>query len=85
MTYKVFVNPKVEKALAKIDNKMALKIRNKIRELAKEPRHDGAIKLQGEENAYRTRVGDYRIIYEIYDAKVLVMVINVGHRKEVYS
>ena len=84
MTYQIFVNPKVEKILLKLDASTAKKIRDRIRSLAKEPRHNGAIKLTGQKNAYRSRVGDYRIIYEIYDSKVLVMVINVGHRKDVY-
>ena len=73
------------KILSKIDPIDAKKIRDRIRLLADNPRHIGAIKLSGEENTYRSRVGDYRIIYNIYDAKVLVMVINVGHRKDIYQ
>ena len=84
MAYQVFVNPKIEKVLVKIEAKTAKRIRDAINSLSDSPRHNGAIKLKGEENAYRTRIGDYRIIYEIYDAKVLVMVINIGHRKGVY-
>ncbi len=40
--------------------------------------------MSGEENAYRVRVGDYRIIYEIHDAVLIVVVVRVGHRREVY-
>lgn len=85
MKYKLFVNPKIEKFLSKIDNKMAIRIRDRIRSLANDPKPIGSKKLKGHENAYRDRVGDYRIIYEIYDSKVLIIVINVGHRKEVYD
>jgi mRNA-degrading endonuclease RelE of RelBE toxin-antitoxin system len=49
-----------------------------------DPRPAGAEKMKGEENAWRVRVGDYRIIYEIHDAVLLVMVFAVGNRKEVY-
>ena len=84
MVYQVFVNPKIEKTLSKIDKNTARKIRDKIRSLADNPRQMGCIKLSGEVNAYRIRVGDNRIIYEIYDSKVLVMVVNVGHRRDVY-
>lgn len=84
MPYQVFMNPKVEKILSKIDQEASRKIRDKIRSLADDPRNNGCIKLAGEKNAYRVRVGDYRIIYEIYDAKILVLVVNVGHRKDVY-
>jgi mRNA interferase RelE/StbE len=84
MPYQVFVNPKVEKTLSNLDKKTSIKIRDRIRELAIDPRLMGAIKLSGEKNTYRTRVGDYRIIYEIYDEKVLVLIIKIGHRKDVY-
>ncbi len=84
MKYKLEVKPSVLKTLEKIDPIYRQKIRDKIRLLSSEPRHYGSIKLSGEENAYRTRVGKYRIIYEIYDLKVLVCVVNVDHRKDVY-
>jgi len=70
--------------LEKIDPRHREKIRDRIRLLATEPQHHGSIKLSGEENAYRTRVGRYRIVYEIYDAEVVVCVVNVDHRKDVY-
>ncbi|CAF23714.1 type II toxin-antitoxin system RelE family toxin [Candidatus Protochlamydia amoebophila] len=85
MKYELFVNPRVEKALSKIDKHMALKIRNNIRSLAANPRPLGVKKIKGNDNAYRIRVGDYRIIYEIYDSKILILIVNVGHRKEVYE
>lgn len=85
MKYELFINPKIEKALSKIDASMALKIKNSIRALATNPRPPGVKKLKGEDNAYRIRVGDYRIIYEIYDSKVLILIVNVGHRKEIYD
>jgi len=85
MEYTLFVNPKIEKELSKIDNRMALKIRTSIRSLAKDPRPKGVKKLQGSDKTYRIRVGDYRIIYEIYDSKVLILIVNVGHRKNIYE
>lgn len=85
MRYELYVNPRVEKALSKIDHQMSLKIRDAIRSLTSNPRPHGVKKLKGEDKAYRLRVGDYRIIYEIYDAKVLILIVNVGHRKEIYD
>jgi mRNA interferase RelE/StbE len=84
MPYKLEIKPSALKALEKIDPLYRQKIRDRIRLLATAPRHYGSVKLSGEENGYRTRVGKYRIVYEIYDAKVLVCVINVDHRKDVY-
>lgn len=84
MKYVVNIRPSAQKAIAKLEKKIAQKIIEKIDLLATDPRHYGSTKLIGEENAYRTRVGKYRILYEIYDSAVLVSVINVDHRKDVY-
>jgi len=67
----------------KLDRKIIPVIKNAIAGLGENPRPKGYKKLKGEE-AYRIRVKDYRIIYEIDDTKITVIVIVVGHRKEVY-
>lgn len=77
--------PKVAKSLERIAPVVAKKIRDKIRDLAEDPRPQGSLKMKGEENAYRFRVADYRVIYEIHDMEVRILVINVGHRREVYK
>ncbi|MDJ0899633.1 MAG: type II toxin-antitoxin system RelE/ParE family toxin [Xenococcus sp. MO_188.B8] len=56
----------------------------KIDALATEPRPEGVVKLKGEENLYRIRVGDYRVIYNVQDDRLLVLVVKVGHRGDVY-
>lgn len=56
----------------------------KIDALATEPRPIGVIKLAEEEDLYRIRVGDYRIIYSIQDTQLLVLVVKIGHRRDVY-
>ena len=60
------------------------RIRQRIRELAANPRPQGSIKLKGEDDLYRIRVGDYRVIYTIRDDELIVLVLRVGHRREVY-
>ncbi|BBD58903.1 plasmid stabilization system [Nostoc sp. HK-01] len=50
-----------------------------------EPCPHGVKKLKGKENAYRIRVGDYRIIYDIFDDVLLISVIEVGHRSNIYK
>lgn len=57
----------------------------KIDELATSPRPNGVKKLKGKENTYRIRVGDYRILYEIFDDVLLVTVVKIGHRSKVYK
>jgi mRNA interferase RelE/StbE len=68
----------------KLDKMAVPVIRVAISRLAENPRPQGYIKLKGEE-AYRIRVGDYRIIYEINDDKITVIVVAVGHRKYIYK
>lgn len=48
------------------------------------PRPPGAVKLKGVQNQYRIRVGLYRIIYQIQDEKLIVIILRIGHRREVY-
>lgn len=52
--------------------------------LADDPRPAGAAKLVGTRSAWRVRIGDYRVIYEVRDEVLLVLVIKIGHRKQVY-
>ena len=53
--------------------------------LAREPRPSGCKKLRGYPDTYRIRKGEYRVVYEITDRKLLVMVVKVGHRQRVYD
>lgn len=85
MTYQIILSKNISKIIAKIDPKIGRKIIDAINDLAKNPRPNGYIKLTGEKNAYRTRIGKYRIVYEIYDSKVLVVIIKIGHRKDIYE
>lgn len=55
-----------------------------ILNLAENPRPPGCLKLAGPEAFYRIRVGDYRIVYQIQDAVLLVLVVRIAHRREVY-
>lgn len=83
MSYTVFVERFAQKQIMKLDKKAVLLIKTAITGLAENPRPQGYIKLKGEE-AYRIRVGNYRIIYEIDDGKITVTVVAVGHRKDIY-
>jgi len=69
----------------KLSQQLQDRIQTKIDDLAIEPRPNGVKKLKGEENSYRIRVGDYRVIYDIFDDVLLVSVVEVGHRSEVYK
>ena len=62
----------------------ARKILFSINNLAEEPRPYGSIKLKGSSNAYRIRIGHYRLIYNIADKIVTVTIVKIGHRKQIY-
>lgn len=84
MTYCIeFAKPAVKqfKALPPQDQQ---RLKPKIDALAQEPRPAGMVKLSGEDDLYRIRVGDYRIVYTIEDTQLLVLVLKVRHRREVY-
>ena len=85
MSYQIELSRRAEKQLEKIPQQFQGRIRDKINTLAQEPRPTGVKKLQGtEENVYRIRVGAYRILYEIQDRALIVLVIKVAHRRDVY-
>jgi mRNA interferase RelE/StbE len=81
--YKVRVERKAQKNLSKIPDPYYTIIKTAILNLGNDPRPTGCKKLKGREG-FRIRVADYRIIYEIQDSILLVDVIDLGHRKDIY-
>jgi mRNA interferase RelE/StbE len=84
MKYTVLIERYAQKQIMKLDKKIIPVIKAAIGALADNPRPYGYKKLKGE-YAYRIRVGDYRIIYEINDNTIIVTVVSVGHRKDIYK
>ena len=84
MAYKVVITPAAKRDIASLDKAVQQRVKTVIDRLAEEPRPFGVVKLAGEKDAYRIRVGDYRVIYDIRDKKLLVLVIEVGHRGDIY-
>jgi mRNA interferase RelE/StbE len=82
--YAVLILPSARKQLDKLPNAIATRIEDKMMELEQDSRPPGCKKLKGRE-AYRIRIGDYRVIYEINDGRLVVTVITIGHRREVYE
>ena len=81
--YKIRIKKSAEKELSKIPEKELLKILDKIKSLSDDPHPTGSIKLTNQEK-YRVRVGNYRILYQIEDNILTVFVVKVGHRKDIY-
>ena len=85
MSYKVEILKGALKQLKKLSPELQEHIQVKIDDLAIEPRTNGVKKLKGKENTYRIRVGEYRVIYDIFDEILVVNVVEVGHRSRVYK
>lgn len=83
-SYELRFRKSVAKDLRAIPKEDVKRIMQRIRALAAEPRPAGCEKLSGQER-YRIRQGIYRIIYEIEDQSLIVLVVKVGHRREVYK
>jgi mRNA interferase RelE/StbE len=83
MKYTIFIERYAQKQIMKLDKQVIPVIKATIAGLADNPRPHGYKKLKGED-AYRIRTGDYRVIYEIDDEKIIVTVVSAGHRKSVY-
>lgn len=84
MSYTIYIRKSAQKALAKIASPFQDHIIQAIRNLARTPRPAGVKKLSGRD-AQRIRVGDYRVIYEIDDDRILIEVVAIGHRRDVYK
>ena len=84
MSYKIFIDPSAERDLGKIDIRRQGKIIDAIDELARTPRPPGVKKLTGSDSSYRIRVGDYRILYQIKDRELTILVIRIAHRRDAY-
>jgi len=80
----VFIHRKAEKILKRLDGDALERIRRTIRGLASEPRPAGVKKMTGYENLYRVRVGDWRIIYTIEEARLIVLVLEISTRGSAY-
>lgn len=83
MKYSIEILRSAQKQLASIDQHERPRLYQAIRKLADDPRPPGTKKLSGRA-AWRIRVGSYRVIYEIDDDRLLVFVVAVGDRKEIY-
>lgn len=84
MTYRVSIDPGALREIAKLPKPQQKRIVSRIDILADNPRPQGAEKMIGME-AYRLRVGDYRVIYSIRDEVLVVLVVRIAHRREVYK
>jgi mRNA interferase RelE/StbE len=82
--YSVELSRDAAKTIRNLDRITQRRLVAKLHELAEYPRPPNVKKLVGDADAWRVRVGDFRIVYEIHDRKLLILVLDIGHRREVY-
>lgn len=84
MTYHIEIKRSAHKALLDLPAETARRLSTAIDALAADPRGPGTRKLTGSDLLYRVRVGDYRVVYEVHDHRLLILVVKLGHRRDIY-
>jgi mRNA interferase RelE/StbE len=84
VNYRIEFAKQAAKQFKSLPCQVQQKLKPQIDSLTTDPRPSGVVKLSGQDNLYRIRVGSYRAIYSIQDNQLLVLVVKVGHRKDVY-
>jgi mRNA interferase RelE/StbE len=83
--YALTFRPAALRQLRKLDPQIIRRLKAAASDLCTDPRPNGAKALTGQHGWLRIRVGDYRIIYEVRDSELAVLVIQIGHRSQVYE
>jgi mRNA interferase RelE/StbE len=83
-SYRVLISPGAERRLGKLPREMQKRISTVISALSSDPRPDGVVRLSGPSGAWRIRVGVYRVVYTIEDDRLLILVVKIGPRRDVY-
>jgi mRNA interferase RelE/StbE len=84
MAYRIVLTPAARRQFRKLAPDVKKRLASMIDRLADEPRPPGVVALSDTKHGYRLRVGDYRVLYEVYEDRLVLLVIRVGHRREVY-
>lgn len=83
-TYRVDVARRALKVLSRLPRREQQRIRAAIDLLAEQPRPPGCTAIVDDPRAYRVRVGDYRVVYDVFDDRLVVQVVRIGHRRDIY-
>jgi mRNA interferase RelE/StbE len=83
-SYKIEWKNSAYKELQKLPRPMIVKVVAAVSDLANDPFPHGVKKLVGSEYTYRIRVGDYRVVYEVFENKLIIEIVRVRHRKDIY-
>ena len=85
MLYSIEFRPVVLKSLKRFPKRDLVRIKKKIQELGNNLPAPNATKMKGDNSFHKVRSGDYRIIFEVYDYRLVILIVKIGHRKDVYK
>lgn len=83
-SYQIEIKPSASKELGKLPRQIIIRVVAAIKELADNPYPSGVKKLSGFDRTFRIRVGDYRVLYDIYENRLVIEIVRIRHRKDVY-
>ena len=85
MTYSIEFRPAVLKNLKRFPKRDLVRIKKRIEDLSRNLPDPGTTEMKGNNTFHKVRTGDYRIIYEIHNDKLVILIVKIGHRKDVYK
>jgi mRNA interferase RelE/StbE len=85
MAYSIEFRPAVLKSLKRFPKKDLVRIKKIIEELGQNLPEPNTTRMKGKNSFHKIRIGDYRIIYEIHDDRVVILIVKIGHRKDIYK
>lgn len=83
--YRITFKARAQKELRKLPQNISERVEKAIDELANNPRPRNSKKLINRDNSWRLRIGNYRVLYEIYDNEIKVLIVRIRHRRDVYE
>ena len=83
-TYQIEWKKSALRELKRLDRQVVPRLVATVESLSSQPLPSGVSKLQGSQRTYRIRVGNYRVIYELYESRLVVEIVRVRHRKDAY-
>jgi mRNA interferase RelE/StbE len=84
MSYTLLFKPSAKREFDRLERGVQKRISQALTRIAEDPHLRGSKQLKDSDGALRVRVGDYRIVYEVWEEKIVVLVLRIGHRREVY-
>jgi mRNA interferase RelE/StbE len=83
-SYEIEISRTAEKQLKKLSEEDQLRVVRAVLPLTEEPHPRGSRKLAGYDDVFRIRVGRFRVLYSVYESRLVILVLKIGHRKDVY-